>query len=64
MEPLEKYEGKLKGASRADHETELDALIDISIASNKPIVITSDGKDVGVVANPTLLRGIQGGTND
>ena len=41
---------------------DLDELIDISVSSDKPVVIQDDkGKDIGVVDKPTLLKGIQGG---
>jgi glycine betaine/proline transport system ATP-binding protein len=40
---------------------DLDALIDISIGSDHPLVVQDDGRDVGIVTKTTLLRGIQGG---
>jgi len=61
MKPLESASVSLDDALRADHEADLDQLIDLSVQSDKPVVITQDGRDVGVVSNPTLLRGIQGG---
>ena len=48
-------------APRTSHDTDLSGLIDISAATNQPIVITDDGKDVGVVNKTTLLKGIKGG---
>ncbi|MBR7889499.1 betaine/proline/choline family ABC transporter ATP-binding protein [Marinomonas sp. A79] len=48
-------------ATRAASDTSLDNLIDLSIASELPIIITdSDGKDIGVVNKGTLLKGIKG----
>ena len=48
-------------APRVPHDTDLSGLIDISAVSEQPIVITDDGKDVGVVNKSTLLKGIKGG---
>ncbi|MEP3843871.1 MAG: glycine betaine/L-proline ABC transporter ATP-binding protein [Paracoccaceae bacterium] len=66
MVSMAKYEPKvwedLAQSPRASHTTDLDQLIDISTATEHPIVITSDdGMDVGVIDKPTLLKGIQGG---
>ncbi|APX16075.1 glycine/betaine ABC transporter [Phaeobacter inhibens] len=66
MVPLAEYQAKdwedLVVSPRAAHSTDLDTLIDISTATEQPIVITSDGgMDVGVIDKPTLLKGIQGG---
>ncbi|GLO71884.1 glycine/betaine ABC transporter [Phaeobacter inhibens] len=66
MVPLAEYQTKdwedLAVSPRAAHSTDLDTLIDISTATEQPIVITSDdGMDVGVIDKPTLLKGIQGG---
>lgn len=51
----------LSKATRVSHETDLSGLIDVSAASDQPVVITDDGRDVGVVDKATLLRGIKGG---
>lgn len=64
MQPIARYEGSLDGAPRADEGSDLDQLIDLSVASELPVVITENGKDVGIVTKPQLLRGIQGGKND
>ena len=49
-------------APRANEETDLDGLVDISITTNQPIVITDQqGNDVGVVSKARLLAAIQGG---
>ena len=61
MEPLEQASRPLGEAARADHEADLDRLIDLSAESELPIVITRDGADVGFVTKTRLLRGIQGG---
>ncbi len=65
MKPVEKFKktfkGSLKDAPRADHNADLDQLIDLSVGTELPVVITEDDKDVGVVDKPRLLRGIQGG---
>ena len=52
----------LAQAPRAPADTDLDGLVDISITTDQPIVITDhSGKDIGVVSKDRLLRGIQGG---
>jgi len=61
MQPLESCAESLDGAPRADEGADLDQLIDLSVASDQPVVITEAGRDVGVVTKPVLLRGIQGG---
>lgn len=64
MQPLESYKNTLEGAPRADEGADLDQLIDLSVTSELPVVITADGIGVGVVTKPQLLRGIQGGKDD
>ncbi|MEO0664868.1 MAG: glycine/betaine ABC transporter, partial [Pseudomonadota bacterium] len=62
MEPLADGQvAALNGAPRVDGESDLDALIDISVGTQSPIIVTEGGQDVGVVSKETLLRGIQGG---
>jgi glycine betaine/proline transport system ATP-binding protein len=61
MEPLIGYSGNLDDAPRADEGADLDQLIDLSVGSEMPVVITDKGAEVGVVTKPVLLRGIQGG---
>jgi glycine betaine/proline transport system ATP-binding protein len=61
LEPLDSYDGNLDGAPRADELADLDQLIDHAVGTDMPVVITSNGEDVGVVTKPRLLRGIQGG---
>ncbi|MEL7149192.1 MAG: betaine/proline/choline family ABC transporter ATP-binding protein [Pseudomonadota bacterium] len=61
MEPLSDGEAQtLNGAPRAAGDSDLDALIDLSVGTAGPIIITEDGRDVGQVSKETLLRGIQG----
>lgn len=68
MEPYKKFkktfDGSLDDAPRADGNADLDQLIDLSVGSISPVVITEKGKEVGVVDKSRLLRGIQGGKND
>lgn len=60
VEPLKSFKGSLKGAPRADEEADLDQLINHAVGTDLPVVITSNGKDIGIVTKPRLLRGIQG----
>ena len=53
----------LERAPRAAHDVDLSELIDASIATDQPIVITHDGMDVGVIDKTTLLNGIKGGSD-
>lgn len=64
MEPMESYQKPLDGAPHADHEADLDQLIDLAVGSEHPVVITDSGAPVGVVTKPRLLRGIQGGKDE
>lgn len=64
MEPMENYSGSLDGALRADESADLDALIDLAVGTDLPVVITQDGADIGIVSKPRLLRGIQGGKDE
>jgi len=66
LEPIGDYQLRsgenLSQAPRASEDTDLDGLVDISITTDQPIVITdSKGEDIGVVSKDRLLRGIQGG---
>jgi glycine betaine/proline transport system ATP-binding protein len=68
MEPLETVtkagDIALDKAPRADESAYLDQLIDLSVGTDLPVVITEHGRDVGVVTKARLLRGIQGGKDD
>jgi len=61
MEPIDSYHGPTEGAPRADEGADLDQLIDHAVGSDLPVIITDQGREVGVVTKPRLLRGIQGG---
>ena len=66
LAPIGEYQAKpgddLSQSPRATADTDLDGLVDLSITTDQPIVITdSDGRDIGVVSKDRLLRGIQGG---
>ncbi|MEM7206814.1 MAG: glycine betaine/L-proline ABC transporter ATP-binding protein [Pseudomonadota bacterium] len=65
MEKIDEYQlhagEDLSLAPRVTHDTDLSGLIDISTTTDQPIVITDDGRDIGVVNKSTLLKGIKGG---
>ena len=69
MEPVGRFE-KRRGVTPnedwpvAQPEDSLDELVDLSIATQHPIIIKADGKPVGVVTKNALLRGIQGKTDE
>ncbi|MGB3316737.1 MAG: glycine betaine/L-proline ABC transporter ATP-binding protein [Albidovulum sp.] len=68
MEPIDRFratdERSLVDSPRADENADLDQLIDLSVDTYSPVIITENGVDVGVVDKARLLRGIQGGKND
>ena len=64
MKPIESFKGSKPKAPRAEHDVDLDHLIDLAVKSSEAIIITDDGKDVGVVSKSTLLQGIQGGKDE
>ena len=52
----------LSKARRAHHTCDLNELIDISTATELPVIIQNDSKeDIGIIDKTTLLRGIRGG---
>jgi len=66
MKDIDQYSAEtgvaLSDAPRVHHGTDLDALIDLSSSTEKPIVVQDDdNRDVGVIDKTTLLKGIQGG---
>jgi len=65
MQPIEEYQATngedLEGCPMAHEDSDLDSLIDLAVEADRPIVVTEDGKRVGVVTRQALLRGIQGG---
>jgi glycine betaine/proline transport system ATP-binding protein len=51
----------IANAPHADRNTSLEGLIDISVSSDLPIIITDEaGHDIGVINKNTLLKGIKG----
>lgn len=64
MKPLETEQNLTADAKRADHDVDLDHLIDLAVQTDGPIVITENGDNVGVVSKSTLLKGIQGGKDE
>lgn len=64
MQPIEAYRATtrddLSGCPTAPPEVDLDQLINLSVNTDKPILIVKDSKPVGVVTKRNLLRGIQG----
>lgn len=62
MQPINGLDlSTMPDAPRADGETDLDALIDLSVGSDHPVIVTDGGEPVGTISKATLLRGIQGG---
>ncbi|MEM7227130.1 MAG: betaine/proline/choline family ABC transporter ATP-binding protein [Pseudomonadota bacterium] len=66
MEEIDSYspspDEDLSQAPRAKENEDLDHLIDVSITTELPIIITDQaGNDIGVVTKSRLLQGIQGG---
>ena len=62
MEPIHDVAGISEDAPRADESADLDELIEHSVGTDLPVVITEDGREIGLVTKPRLLRAIQGGT--
>ena len=65
MEPVQAYEHRNGPIDLSDWPTarpdeSLNRLVDISIDTNHPIIVTDQGKAVGIVTKHALLRGIQG----
>ncbi len=52
----------LRDAPHTPEDTRLDRLIDIAVAVQTPVVITSSGQEVGVVSKDMLLRKLRGET--
>ena len=65
MQPIDEYRAgngaDLEGAPTTPGETDLDALIDLAVDTEQPIIVEEDGNPVGVVTRRALLRAIQGG---
>ncbi|WP_294619689.1 glycine betaine/L-proline ABC transporter ATP-binding protein [uncultured Roseovarius sp.] len=68
MVPIDEFRAtdtrSLDDSLRADEGADLDQLIDLSVDTYAPIIITENGQDVGVVDKARLLRGIQGGKQE
>ena len=69
MEDVEAFEQRrglevCRSWPEAKPEHSLDQLVNISVSTQHPIVVKSDGKAVGIVTKNALLRGIQGDTDD
>jgi len=68
MVPIDEFRAtdtrSLDNSLRADEGADLDQLIDLSVDTYAPIIITENGQDVGVVDKARLLRGIQGGKQE
>ena len=64
MQSIEAYEAgggdHLVGCATASPNADLSQLINLSVDTEKPILIVEDGTPVGVVTTQNLLRGIQG----
>jgi glycine betaine/proline transport system ATP-binding protein len=65
MQPIAHYRRQNGGSDPADWpiarpDDKLNALVDLAIATDHPILIRADGHDLGVVTKKALLRGIQG----
>ncbi|MFC3629265.1 glycine betaine/L-proline ABC transporter ATP-binding protein [Paracoccus angustae] len=65
MEPLERYAQRrgpadLDGWPEAHPDQLLNDLVDLSIATQHPIVVKVDGQPLGVITKNALLRGIKG----
>lgn len=52
------------GAPIAAPEDDLDTIVGLSTGTDLPVIIKSDNKTVGVVTKDTLLKGLQGGTQE
>jgi glycine betaine/proline transport system ATP-binding protein len=64
MEPIDGHAGNstvdFRLCPRADVLADLNALVDLAVETDQPIVIVADGREVGLVTKRRLLRGIQG----
>jgi glycine betaine/proline transport system ATP-binding protein len=69
MQPIEAYEQAngpvTQDFARAPETSTLDQLIDFAVSTNKPIVIISENrKELGVVTQIDLLKGLQGSDHE
>ena len=63
MQPMSALRGPADQMLRVDGSVDLDQLIDVSVNSDQPVLITEGSREVGFVTKAQLLRGIQGGTH-
>ena len=52
------------GAPIAAPDDDLDTIVGLSTGTDLPVIIQADNKTVGVVTKDTLLKGLQGGTQE
>ena len=52
------------GAPIASPDDDLDTIVGLSTGTDLPVIIQADNKTVGVVTKDTLLKGLQGGTQE
>ena len=69
MEPVESFEARRGPIEHYDWpeahpDHSLDDLVNLSIATQHPVMVKVDGKPIGVVTKNALLRGIQGDIDD
>lgn len=69
MTPVEQFEqhngpANVDGWPEAHPDHSLDDLVNLSIATQHPVVVKIDGKPIGIVTKNALLRGIQGDVAD
>ena len=57
MQPLEKIDkAPPKGAVRIDEDATLSAIIQMAIDNDKPLIVTAEGRDVGIITRADVLR--------
>ena len=57
MQQLEKTDkAPLKGAVRIDEDATLSAIIQMAIDNDKPLIVTAEGRDVGIITRADVLR--------
>lgn len=61
MRPMSELRGTTGNMQRVDGNADLDALIDLSVTSDQPVIVQEGDQDVGFISKAQLLRGIQGG---
>ena len=57
MQPLDKIDkAPSKGAVRIEEDATLSAIIQMAIDNDKPLVVTAEGRDVGIITRADVLR--------